>query len=294
VGLGRGKLIVAGALALAAIAPASSQAAVLDANCPGPTNAGFSGTEAQTFTAVHTGTLVSAEMFIAKSTGANFQMQIFNAGPSGPTGSALATVAIPDSAVANVPSPGPTSASAPIDGTFSPGVPVTAGQMYAVFVSRPGSSFIAKDRSGDPCPGNEFAQQPDGSWLMANPNYDFPFSTQVELPAPSNQFTIKSQVGRTVTVTVPGPGTLTLGQAALPPGVATAIRGFEVLRGSSATATGAGDFTLPILLNKSGKRQLRQRGKLSRTGEVTFTPTGGSAKAVDFPIKLKNRRRHHK
>jgi hypothetical protein len=170
------------ALVVAGIASATSDAALLDASCAGPTNGGFSGTEAQTFTALHTGTLVQGEMFVAKTAGADFRMQIFSAGPSGPTGVALGTAAIPDSAVSNVPSPGPTSPSAPVDGTFSPGVPVIAGQTYAIFVSRPSGSFIAKDRNGDPCPGNEFALQPDGSWLLANPDYDFPFSTYVAVP----------------------------------------------------------------------------------------------------------------
>jgi hypothetical protein len=106
----------------------------------------------------------------------------------------------------------------------------------------------------------------------------------------SSPFTIKSQVGRTITVTVPGPGSLTFQQKPLPPGVGLVTRGFYAFRLSSASATIAGDVTLPILLNRSGKRQLHDHGKLKRTGEVTFTPTGGTPSAIDLPIRL---RIHH-
>ena len=165
------------AVALLGLGPASAQAELLDANCPGPTNAGASfSAQAQTFTAVHTGTLVRGEMFVAKTAGPDFQMYILAATASGPFGPALGAVTIPDSAVANV-TPSPAGPSAPIDGTFSPAVPVTAGQQYAIVVTRDGGSFLPKDRSGDPCPGGEFNGTVGGSWTGHDPNYDYPFST---------------------------------------------------------------------------------------------------------------------
>jgi hypothetical protein len=92
-------------LGLLGLGPASAHAALLDANCPGPANAGSSGSQTQTFTAVHTGTLVRGEMFVAKQAGADFRMQILNAGPLGPTGGALGTTTIPDSSIPSVATP---------------------------------------------------------------------------------------------------------------------------------------------------------------------------------------------
>jgi hypothetical protein len=280
-------------LALLGLGPASAQAEVLDANCPGPTNAGSTSFEAQTFTAVHTGALVRGEMFVAKTPGPDFQMQIFNAGPSGPTGGALGTTTIPDSAIGNVASPSPTGPSTPADGRFSPGVSVTAGQQYAIVLTRNtgGPLWLAKDRNGNPCPGNEFEPDGGGGWMVINPNFDYPFSTfvsPVSGPVPSNAFSLGKLKGRRLVVRVPGPGSLTLAQQPLAPGQGAAIQDFKVLRPFTIHAPAVGTVKLRIRLNKTGRKVLRSRGKLKRIAQVTYTPDGGTANTQ--PLKLKLRR----
>jgi hypothetical protein len=255
------------------LAPAFASAALLDANCPGPTNAGFStSAAAQTFTAGHTGTLVRGEMFIAKTAGADFQMYIFNADTSGPTGAPLGTTTVPDSSVANVPSPSPVSPSAPIDGTFDPGVSVTAGQQYAIGVSRSGSGWLPKDRSGDPCSGGEFAASSiAGPWTF-QPDYDFPFSIFVN---PPNAFTVGKVKGTKVTLNLPGPG-----------GVDIAGPKKKVKATHTDFAAG-GSVTARARLTKAGKGVLQRGGKVKVT--VTFTPSGGEPSSQKAKLKPKRK-----
>jgi hypothetical protein len=283
----RGRLIASGAFALAlfGIAPATSQAALLDANCPGPTNAGSSGVQAQTFTAVRTGTLVRGQLFVAKQPGPDFQMHILAAGPSGPTGGSLGTTTIPDSSIANIPMPSPVSPSAPADGTFNPGVSVTAGQQYAIVITRPGGSYVSKDRSGDPCPGNEFSGTVGGSWSLENPNYDFPFQTFVN---PPNTFTIGKVKGKRVPLSLPGPGGVDIANAG--GGGSKAVTAAKKLVKSSHTdAAAGGQISVPIRLTKRGKSLLRRKGKLKVRAAITYTPTGGEPNAQTAKLKLKRK-----
>lgn len=263
----------------------SAQAALLDANCPGPTTSGSTGTQAQTFTAVNTGTLVHGEMFVAKTAGADFQMFILNAGPLGPTGPALGVANIPDSSVANVPSPAPLSPSAPIDGTFSPGVSVTAGQQYAIVVTRLGgnSSYIGKDRHNASCAGGEFSGTVGGTWTSRDPEYDFPFSTFV---IPPNTFTIGKVKGTKVTMTVPGPGGVDIASAG---GTKASLAAKKLVKSSHTDVTAAGDVTVRIPLTKRGKSLLRRKGKLNVKAAITYTPTGGDPNSVTSKLKLKHK-----
>jgi hypothetical protein len=284
--MSRGRLLVSGTLGLMllGLGPASAQAALLDANCPGPPNGGSSMALAQTFTAVHTGTLVRGEMFVSKSAGADFQMQILNAGPLGPTGGALGTTTIPDSSIPNVASPQPTSPSSPVDGTFTPGVSVVAGQQYAIIVTRSGGNFLGKDHNGNPCTGNEWSGNVGGSWTLANPDEDYSFSTYVN---PPNTFTIGKLKGTKLKVTVPGAGSLTLEQQPLAPGEGAAIRDFKVLRRSTAHASAAGTVKLRVRINKTGRSLLRHLGKFKRIVQVTYTPDGGTAATQTLKLKLR-------
>jgi len=274
----RRRLIASGAVALGALVslPTASLAALPDATCPGPTNAGISGnTEAQTFTALHSGTLVRGEMFVAKTAGGDFQMHILNAGPLGPSGAPLATTTIPDSSVANIPSPGPTSPSAPVDGTFNPGVPVTAGQQYAIVVTRSsGGMWVTKDRQDAGCPGNEFtANSIAGPWTLSNPEYDYPFSTFVN---PPNSFTVGKVKGAKVTLSLPGPG-------------AVDVAGSKKNKASHTDVAAGGDLSLRIALTKRAKSQLRKKGKLKLAASITYTPTGGDASSQSAKLKLKSK-----
>lgn len=262
-------------LSLLGLSPMSAQAALPDANCPGPASAGQSASSrAQTFTAVHTGTLVRGEMFVAKKAGADFRLQILNAGPSGPTGEALGTATVPDSSIPSLSTPGPTSPPSPVDGTFSPGVSVVAGQQYAILLSRPGDTFIAKDRSEADCPGNEFDETPGGSWMLINPTYDLPFSTFVN---PPNGFTVGKAKGTKVTLSVPGPGAVDIAAAK------------KLVRSSHTDVAAAGQVKVRIPLTKRGKSLLRRKGKLKVRAAITYTPTGGEPNSVTSKLKLKRK-----
>jgi hypothetical protein len=168
-----------------AIAPAPATAEpVLDANCPGPPTGlvvvGSNARRAQTFTAQTTGTLVRGEFEIDKEamTTADWVMQIVTTDASGvPTNTVLASTAIPDAAV-------PVGNSRLV-GTFAAPADVQAGQRYAIVVTRPALGFLAGERGGDPCPGNEFfSVSQAGAWIQDLASLDHVFAVFVEpLPA---------------------------------------------------------------------------------------------------------------
>jgi hypothetical protein len=291
--MSHGRLIASGALGLMllGLGPASAQAAVLDANCPGPPDGGSSKAAAQTFTAVHTGTLVRGEMFVSKSAGADFQMQILHAGPLGPTGGALGTTTIADSSIPNVPSPSPGSPSSPVDGTFTPGVSVVAGQQYAIILDRSGGGFLSKDRSGDPCPGSEWLGTAGGTWTAVDPGSDYPFSTYVNPPTPvpvkpTNDFTIDTLKGKLLTLTLPGPGTVDVAGGGGSKAVAAAK---TFVKSTQTIVPAAGAITIPIRLTKRATASLRQKGKLKLSAAITYTPTGGDPKTLPAKLKLKRK-----
>jgi hypothetical protein len=212
-------------------------------------------------------------MFVAKEAGADFEMSILSAGLAGPTGDPLGTTTIPDSSIPNVNSPGPTSPPTPVDGSFNPGVSVTAGQQYAIVLSRHGDGFIAKDRFGADCPGNEFDQMLDGSWLLTNPTYDLPFSIFVN---PPNGFSVAKVKGKKVTLTVPGPG-------------AVDIAGAKKVKSGHVDVAAAGDVQVRIALTKRGKSTLSRKGKLKAQAAITYTPTGGEPSSQAAKLKLKKK-----
>jgi hypothetical protein len=184
-----GALAAVGVLsALAFAASPAAAAPVLDANCPGPSGgtAGFfnppggNGRMAQTFTVINTGSLTSAQMEVIKaasSTG-DYILQIVAVDGSGvPTNTVLASATIPNASV-------PTGVST-ITGTFATPVPVTAGQQYAVVVTRPSSADLqATIRSGDDCPGSRFTSPSQTDPFAEDPGTDHIFAVFVEPPQP--------------------------------------------------------------------------------------------------------------
>jgi hypothetical protein len=284
--MSRGRLIATGVfgVALLGLGPSAGHAALLDANCAAPADSGSTGgVQAQTFTAAHTGTLVRGVMFVAKEPGPDFQMYILNAGPSGPTGGALGTTTIPDSSVPNVPSPSPTGPAAPVNGTFSPGVSVTAGQQYAIVVTRSEEGFLRKDNSPDPCPGNEFSGTVGGDWTLTEPNFDYPFQTFVN---PTNAFTVGKLKKRKLFVTVPGPGTISARNAG-GGGKKAIASAKKLLKTSTATAAAAGRVAVKLKPTKLAKSLLAENGKLKLKAAITYTPTGGDPNTVRKKLKLR-------
>ncbi len=181
--MGLALLIVSG-IALAQTAPGE----VPDASCqnPGDRSLGIivtaSGLSAQTFTAEHTGTLTSVQVFAGRSQNTlhGLGMEIHAVDSTGtPTAQMLAFDEIPASEV-----PGQGGL---VTFHFSPGVPVKAGQQYAIVVGKGGPGFYElAGSSSNPCFGRlYFASMLTGEPLVFRPseaNFDMYFSTFVTLP----------------------------------------------------------------------------------------------------------------
>jgi hypothetical protein len=178
-------------------------APVLDANCPdgvgGTITFGGDTRIAQTFTTQTTGSLVMGQIKINKSgTAGNYRMDVNATDGAGvPTNTVLASAVILD---ATVP-PGVST----ITGAFAPPAQVTAGQQYALVITRPGSNILTVFfRSGDPCPGgSEFASASQtGGWTSVGMgNDDVVFATLVEpSPPPEPEPQPEAKANRTLTL----------------------------------------------------------------------------------------------
>jgi hypothetical protein len=172
-------------VALVTAALPQGAAAALDANCPGPSDDTDTYSDGvnparvgQAFTAVNSGALVLAEIEVSKMAAApgDWIVQIVPTdGVGAPTNTALASASIPDSSV-----PGGVSRLAAV---FNPGASVEAGQRYAFVIARPGGgSFGVRERTGDPCPVQEFESATQtGAWTpSSDAAEDIVFATFVE------------------------------------------------------------------------------------------------------------------
>jgi hypothetical protein len=272
------------ALAILGFGATNAHAALLDANCPGPPDdgTGLSPDErfAQTFTAVHTGTVVRAEVAIDHDPGGAFTMQILDTDSSGvPVNGVLGSATVPDASIPD----GPTT----LAGTFSTPASVTAGHLYALVISRPDAWNIT-DRHANACSGQEISSPDQTSpFIPPDPDneYDFVYSVFVN---PTNTFAIGKQKGAKLTLTLPGPGTLTVGDASgAKKGQASASKKKKSLKSSTVTVAAAGPVTVKLKLTKGAKQRLRQKGKLSVKGAITFTPTGGDPGTQTKKLKFK-------
>jgi hypothetical protein len=268
------KLALLGGIVMAMVGFGQSpaHAALLDANCPGPFDDGTTLNAnqrlAQTFTAAHTGTVVRAEVALNKlAPGGDFTMQILDTSGGIPVNGVLGSATVPDSSVAD----GPTTLS----GTFSSPASVAAGHLYALVISRPNDWFLT-DRHGNPCPGEEIFS-PDQTSPFQTPmgpvDYDFVYSVFVN---PPNTFTVGKQKGKKLTLTLPGPGSVTVAKKGL-------------LKPSTATVGGAGALTLKLKLTKKANRKLNRAGKLNVKAAITFAPTGGEPGTQTKKLKFKHK-----
>jgi hypothetical protein len=174
---------IAGIAASAVAAPAAGAAGVPDASCTANTGVTIVQNNgdlkvAQTFAAIHSGRLDTAQMTVtnkAGSTPGDWRLEIASATGTGP-GGVLATTTVPNT-LAN-------GAQGVITGTFATPATVTAGGSYAVLVSRPGSSgYQVTEQGGDPCPGQQgFYQNVVSGPFIEDPFVDFGFAVTVELP----------------------------------------------------------------------------------------------------------------
>ena len=96
----------------------------------------------------------------------------------------------------------------------------------------------------------------------------------------------------TVPVTVPGPGTLTAGQApAATTSRAIAAATKKLVKRVTKTVTQAGVVKLKMKLTKKGKKVLRKKGKVKVRLAITFTPTGGTPNTEVARITIKKKKR---
>ena len=157
-----------------------------DANCPGPGNngAGTSGDSryAQTFIAVNSGQLTTATYFLTKTAGPDFRYDILPVSGGSPAATgALGSATIADAAIPN------STPDTPATGVFSPAVTVTAGQEYALAISRDGGpTWFMDGDTGNICPGSLFYSDTQTDPFGPGGAFDAIYSTNVEpLPPPA-------------------------------------------------------------------------------------------------------------
>jgi hypothetical protein len=112
-------------------------------------------------------------------------------------------------------------------------------------------------------------------------------------PPPSNAFRIRQHVtlkkGSTVLVVlVPGPGTITAGQAASSARAGAAAR--RLVRTTRVTVRKAGAAKLSIRPSRAGASLLRRKRALAVRLRITFKPAGGTARTTFKRVRIKRGR----
>jgi hypothetical protein len=230
--------------------------------------------DVQTFTAQRTGSLVRGETEISKPGGAaDWVMQIVTTDGSGtPTNNVLASTTIANASVPD--------GDSRIVGLFASPASVVAGQQLGLLIARPGDSYTLRDRSDDPCPGQEFFSASGGPF-MAEPIFDFVFAVFVK---PSNAVTLgaitrnKKKGTATLTVNVPNPGELT--------GSGNGVKASSAGGAVISKSVPAGAAQLLIKAKGKKKRKLNETGKVKLNVAVTYTPTGGDPSTQSVKVKL--------
>ena len=270
---------------LPGISPTNSRAALPDASCPGPPNAlsvfnSANERRAQPFTTQNTGSLVQGQAAVNKpAPGGDWQLQVLATDASGvPTNTVLASTTISDAAVP--------MGDSTLGGTFAPPASVSAGQQYALAVSRPAAWYLQR-RADDPsCPGREFfSPSQTAPFMPSGTPSDMIFATFVD---PPNDFSIGKLQGRKLRITVPGAGRIDVRDAAaasVAGGTIAATK--KLLKPSGSTAGGPGTVTVALRLTKAAKQKLKQKGKVKAKAGITFAPTGGTANRRSATLKIK-------
>jgi len=136
--------------------------------------------------------------------------------------------------------------------------------------------------------------------VIAPPPPPPPASTPPPPPLPPNDFSAPGASvtfrngSATVTVQVPGPGTVSASQASGPAAarLAVASKKKKLIKPANAVATKAGAVKLKIAPTKAGKKVLRKKKQLKVNLAITFTPTGGLSKTEVSAIVIKVKRKH--
>jgi len=179
--------VAVAAFVLASAPPASAQA-VQDANCPGPGDnldgTVVGGRVAQTFNILNTGSLTRAEIDIFNSVGdSDWVFQINTVDGSGvPTNTALASQTVSN---ATVDAAVPQGTEGRIGANFATPAAVTAGQTYALVLSRPTGSFsVDTVGDGSACPGSFYKATSQTDPFVLDSTDDTVFAVFVTPPAP--------------------------------------------------------------------------------------------------------------
>ena len=149
--------MVVGLIGCGAFPPGAVGQETLDASCAGPREFSFAsmqggnGRFAQTFASGATGAITAAQVDVTKQgTPGDYVLQINEVDDAGvPTNAVLASTVIPDSTVP--------AGDSLLSASFAAPAQVTAGEQYALIVTRPGSSGLRTgNRAGDDCAGRFF------------------------------------------------------------------------------------------------------------------------------------------
>jgi hypothetical protein len=160
--------------------PATAPYTKTDAVCPGPSNDAFGIVDlnarlAQTFTAIASGPLVSAELRLTEPAGStgDYVLRLSPIDAAGiPTNTVLAETQVADGNVPN--------GQSTVTFDFANPASVEAGVSYALVVTRPGSNqLVWVGQTGNACTGTAFMSPSQDAAFIAVGNIDFTFTTYV-------------------------------------------------------------------------------------------------------------------
>jgi hypothetical protein len=277
--------ILAASVALLIGPPRTLASGVGDAHCLGNTDSSLTMAagerEAQTFTAINTGTITAAATQIGKSaSGGDFQLQIYPTDTLGvPANVPLGSATIHDASVR--------VSGGLVHADFPSPVTIQAGKQYALAVSRPvGPDWTLYDMSGNPCPGQEYYSPTSSAAFTADdpPGFDLYFIIDVKL---TNVFIVGKLKGRTLHLNLPSRGRVVVRDASRA-GKASATSASNAVLKTEALIRGPGDSRIQLALTGLGKRILQEKGLLKTRPAITFTPDQGDPNTVRAILRIKN------
>ena len=114
----------------------------------------------------------------------------------------------------------------------------------------------------------------------------------VELQAgelPSNAFSAKTK-GTTLVVSVSAAGSVSVSDAKAPLSGSAAKKKRKLLLNPSSGSGGPPAISVKLRLTKLAKQKLRQKGKVTVSARITFTPNRGIPKTVTQKLKIKSKK----
>jgi hypothetical protein len=266
----------------AVIGPPQASSAVRDARCfltpDSQLTLSAGQRQAQTFTALHTGSVASATFEVDNpSSGGDFQFQILPVDSSGaPTNPPLSLSTISNAAIGG--------GSHWLTGTFPSRVPLTAGGQYALAITRLGGpDYTVSEVSGNKCSGQEyFSPTQSDPFAADDPSYDLYFFIVVRQPS---DFKIIRLAGRKLHLFLSSQGTVEVRDATQAGTAVTSRARKPVLKPLTVEKSGP-EATIRLLLTKFGKRILRDRGVLKTRPAITFTAGGGDPHTLRPKLKI--------